>query len=599
MPGNYRMSTNFKTLVELWERSTAEHAAREVFGTKSDGSWHWITYAEFKLQVDALRAGLASLGVNPGDRVALIAGNRVEWAAAAYATFGLCATFVPMYEAQPVEDWAFILKDCEAKVAICASAEVLEKIASVRDRLPQLAHLIALDVPDSDPSSYKRLLETSKASPVPVVHPTPEHDACFIYTSGTTGAPKGVVLTHWNIASNVIAAGEMFPVRATDRSLAFLPWAHAFGQTCELHMLFSFGSSMALNDEIPSLIGNLAETKPTLLIAVPRIFNRIYDGVNKQMSERPKLIRTLFAAGIRAATKKKRGESLSLGEGLTLAAADKLIFSKVRGRFGGRLRFAVSGSAALAQEVAEFVDALGIAVYEGYGLTESSPVVSANCPDATRIGTVGKALPRVRIVIDRTATGDEKNGEIVVYGDNVMKGYYHREEEQRQTLTDDGGLRTGDTGFVDEDGFLHITGRIKEQYKLENGKYVVPSPLEEQLKLSPFIANTLLFGLNRPFNVALVVLDEQAINKWAREQGLSIKDPTSDQAVRALIQKELETRAHGFRGYEKPKAFALITEDFTIENGLLTPSLKVKRRQVLGLYQSKLDALYSARSPEA
>ncbi|HYQ05302.1 MAG TPA: long-chain fatty acid--CoA ligase [Polyangiaceae bacterium] len=593
------MNPNFKTLVELWEQSTERHGPRELFGTKQGGAWNWITYAQFKLEVDALRSGLAALGIGQGDRVALIAGNRVEWAAAAYATFGLGATFVPMYEAQPLEDWAFILKDCEAKLVLGANAEVLGKITSLRDRLPNLAHVIGLDLPESDPRSYKQLLSSGKANPRPVHHPAPDDAACFIYTSGTTGAPKGVVLSHWNIASNVIASGELFPLRPTDRSLAFLPWAHAFGQTAELHMLFSVGCSLGLNDEIPNLVGNLAEVKPTILIAVPRIFNRIYDGVNKQMSERPKLIQKLFLAGISAATKKKRGESLTLGEGLALAAADKLIFSKVRGRFGGRLRFSVSGSAALAREVAEFVDALGIAVYEGYGMTEASPVVTANCPDATRMGTVGKPIPRVRIEIDRSATADEKNGEIIVYGDNVMRGYHHREEEQHQVLMPDGGLRTGDMGFLDEDGYLHITGRIKEQYKLENGKFVVPSPLEEELKLSPYILNTMLFGLNRPHNVALVVVDEAAVTRWAREKGLEIKDFTNDPAVRELIGKELETRAHNFRGYEKPKAFQLIREDFTIENGLLTPSLKVRRNLVLARYQPVLEALYAQRSATA
>ena len=593
------MSANFKTLVELWEQSTERHGPRQVFGSKTNGAWHWITYAEFKLEVDALRAGLATLGIGRGDRVALIAGNRVEWAAAAYATFGLGATFVPMYEAQPEEDWAFILKDCEAKLVIGSSAEVLAKISSIRDRLPNLSQVIGLDLPESDGRSYKRLLASGKAQPHAVQHPGPDQDACFIYTSGTTGDPKGVVLSHWNIASNVIAAGEIFPLRPTDRSLAFLPWAHSFGQTCELHMLFSVGCSLALNDEVPNLLPNLAEVKPTILIAVPRIFNRIYDGVNKQMSERPKLIQKLFSAGISAATKKKRGQSLTLGEGLSLAAADKLIFSKVRGRFGGRLRFSVSGSAALAQEVAEFVDALGIAVYEGYGMTEASPVVSANCPDATRIGTVGKALPRVRIEIDRAATADEKNGEIIVYGDNVMRGYHHREEEQRQVLMPDGGLRTGDMGFLDEEGFLHITGRIKEQYKLENGKFVVPSPLEEELKLSPYILNTMLFGLNRPHNVALVVIDEPAVAKWARDKGLQINDLTNDQAVKELIRSELAARARNFRGYEKPKAFLLIREDFTIENGLLTPSLKVRRNLVLARYLPKLEALYGKSGASA
>ena len=590
------MSAQYQTLVELWERSSEEHAARELFGTKVQGKWHWVSYAEFKVEVDALRAGLHSLGLRAGDRVALIAGNRREWAAAAYATFGLCATFVPMYEAQPLEDWAFILKDCEAKVLIVSSVEVLEKIQSIRSELPNLSQLIALDLPSDDLRSYQRLIESGKARPEAVHHPTPDQAACYIYTSGTTGDPKGVVLTHRNIASNVRAAAEIFPLRATDRTLAFLPWAHAFGQTAELHMMFGVGAALGLNDEIPNLIQNLAEVKPTILIAVPRIFNRIYDGVNKQMSERPRLIQRLFRAGIRAATKKNAGQALSLGEGLTLAAADKLIFSKVRGRFGGRLRFSVSGSAALSREVAEFVDALGIAVYEGYGLTEASPVVSANCPDATRLGTVGRPLPRVRVEIDRSATGDEKNGEILVYGDNVMRGYHHRDEEERQMLMSDGGLRTGDMGFLDDDGYLHITGRIKEQYKLENGKFVVPSPLEEELKLSPYIANVTLFGLNRPFNVCLVVLDQAAVDKWAREKHLEIKDPTNDQAVKELIGKELESRAQHFKSYEKPKAFQLILEDFTVENGLLTPSLKVRRKQVLDRYQASLEALYGARS---
>jgi long-chain acyl-CoA synthetase len=592
------MTAKFKTLVQLWESSTERNGPKELFGTKRDGSWSWISYAEFKLEVDALRAGLAGLGIARGDRVALIAGNRVEWAAACYATFGLGATFVPMYEAQPIEDWAFILEDCEAKVVLGANLQVLEALASVKERLPNLEHIIGLDLAEDDPRSYKKLLASGKAQPHAVVHPSPDDPACFVYTSGTTGAPKGVVLSHWNMTSNVIAANEIFNLRPTDRSLAFLPWAHAFGQVAELHLLFSVGCSLALNDEIPNLIGNLAEVKPTILIAVPRIFNRIYDGVSKQMAARPKLIQRLFQAGIRAATKKNRGQALALGEGIALAAADKLIFSKVRGRFGGRLRFSVSGSAALAREVAEFVDALGLCVYEGYGLTEASPVVSANCPDATRIGTVGKPLPRVRVEIDRVPTGDAKNGEIVVYGDNVMRGYHHRAEEERQMLMPDGGLRTGDMGFIDEDGYLHITGRIKEQYKLENGKFVVPSPLEEELKLSPFILNAFLYGLNRPFNVALLVIDEPAVAKWAREKHLEIKDPTSDQAVKELIAKELDARSSNFRGYEKPRAFQLIREDFTVENGLLTPSLKVRRKLVLDRYQSSIDALYAAGAPK-
>ncbi|HEX2671353.1 MAG TPA: long-chain fatty acid--CoA ligase, partial [Polyangiaceae bacterium] len=542
------MNPNFKTLVELWEQSTERHGPRELFGTKHNGAWHWITYAQFKLEVDALRSGLAALGIRQGDRVALIAGNRVEWAAAAYATFGLGATFVPMYEAQPLEDWAFILHDCEAKLVLGSNAEVLDQISSVRDRLPNLAHVIGLDLPEGDPRSYQRLLATGKAEPRPVHHPAPGDDACFIYTSGTTGAPKGVILTHWNIASNVIASGELFPLRPTDRSLAFLPWAHAFGQTAELHMLFSVGCSLGLNDEIPNLVANLAEVKPTILIAVPRIFNRIYDGVNQQMRDKPKPIQALFHAGIRAATRRSRGSALSFSERLSLTLADKLIFKKVRQRFGGRLRLVVSGSAALSKEVAEFIDALGIDVYEGYGLTETAPVVSVNRPGHRKIGSVGKPLPNVKVVIDTQITGDPKNGEIIVYGDNVMHGYHRRPEEDAKIFTPDRGLRTGDMGYLDEDGYLYITGRIKEQYKLENGKYVVPSPLEEELKLSPYIGNVMLHGANKPHNVALVVLNQVNLAKWAEREGIKLGDPTSDPRVRELLRGELEKHSKDIRG---------------------------------------------------
>jgi len=416
-----------------------------------------------------------------------------------------------------------------------------------------------------------------------------------MYTSGTTGLPKGVLLTHSNLLSNVLPLRSVVFVNddpERHRTLSFLPWAHAFGQTAEFYMLPSLGCAVAINDEVPKLVSNLPEVKPTVLIAVPRIFNRIYDGVNQQMREKPQVIQKLFRAGVRAATRRSRGNQLGLGESLALKLADKLIFKKVRQRFGGRLRVVVSGSAALSKEVAEFIDALGIDVYEGYGLTETAPVASVNTPGQRKIGSVGKALPNVRLVIDTQATGDAKNGEIIVYGDNVMRGYHNRPEEDAKIFTADRGLRTGDMGYVDEDGYLFITGRIKEQYKLENGKYVVPSPLEEELKLSPYIGNVMLHGANRPHNVALVVLNQVNLAKWAEREGVTLGDPTTNPRVRELLKAELEAHSKDFRGYERPKNFALITADFTVENGMLTPKMSVRRNQVLKHYQSTLDALY-------
>ena len=260
---------------------------------------------------------------------------------------------------------------------------------------------------------------------------------------------------------------------------------------------------------------------------------------------------------------------------------------------GGRLRYAVSGSAALSREVGEFVDALGIEVYEGYGLTETSPVVSVNYPGHRRMGSVGQAIPGVRVEIDTQVTGDPENGEIVVHGPCVMQGYHNRPKETGEVLRVDRGLRTGDMGRLDADGYLFITGRIKEQYKLETGKYVVPSPLEEELKLSPFIASVMLYGDNKPHNVALVVPDREALARWADQQGKKLGDPTSDPAVRELIRAELAKYSEGFKSYERPKDFIIVNEDFTVEAGLLTPKLSVKRRNVLARYGGALDALYS------
>ncbi|HYP87538.1 MAG TPA: long-chain fatty acid--CoA ligase [Polyangiaceae bacterium] len=587
------MHEDFSDLVSMWERTTTRYAERPLFGEKRASGWVWKTYAEVAAQVDAFRAALASLGVGPGDRVALISDNRLEWAIVVHATLARGAAYVPMYESQTPSDWAFILRDSGAKVVFGATREIVEALQTIKNELPTLEHVCGFDPDPTDPNGFVALLASGRANPVAAIKPTADTAAGFVYTSGTTGEPKGVVLTHKNFLANVNALMELFPLGPEDNSLAFLPWAHAFGQAAEFYMLPVLGCAVAINDEVPKLVGNLPDVKPTVLIAVPRIFNRIYDGVNQQMRDKPKAIQALFQAGIRIATRRSRGHQLSFTEGLTLKLADKLIFKKVRQRFGGRLRLVVSGSAALSKEVAEFIDALGIDVYEGYGLTETAPVVSVNRPGARKIGSVGKPLPNVRIVIDTQATGDPKSGEIIVYGDNVMRGYHNRPSEDAKIFTADHGLRTGDMGYVDEDGYLFITGRIKEQYKLENGKYVVPSPLEEDLKLSPYIGNVMLHGANKPHNVALVVLNQVNLAKWAEREGVTLGDPTQNPRVRELLKAELEKHSKDFRGYERPKNFALITSDFTVENGMLTPKMSVRRNQVLKHYQSTFDALYS------
>jgi long-chain acyl-CoA synthetase len=588
------------SLVEMLENSVRKYGARDLFGTRRDGRWVYVTYAEFARQVDDLRAGLSSLGVGSGDKVGIIANNRIEWAAAAYATYGLGAAFVAMYESQLERDWEFIVRDAELKVLFVANAGILKKTQHFREQIPSLRHFVVMGPPDASPApegavGYADLMQKGATSPAPALHPAVSEIASLLYTSGTTGNPKGVMLSHANIVSNVTALGSDLPMGPSDRSLAFLPWAHSAGHTCELHLMISIGASMGICETTDKILDYLAEVKPSILFAVPRLFNKLRAGVEKQMESRPAPVRALFRAGLRAAIKKKKGQPLGPLEASTLALADNVVFSKVRARFGGNLKLAVSGAAALSKEVAEYVDALGVALYEGYGLTETSPIVSVNLPGQCKIGSVGRAIPGVRVEIDRSVTGDAVDGEIIVHGPNVMRGYHNLPEETASVLTAEGAFRTGDMGHLDSDGYLFITGRIKEQYKLENGKYVVPSPLEESLKLSPFVANVMVYGENKPFNVALVVPNLDALKEWATAHGLggnATDALLSNPSVRAKIKGELDSVSTHFKGYERIFKFALIAEDFTQANDMLTPKLSVKRRNVIRKWGRVIEQLY-------
>jgi len=588
------------SLVDILANSLKRYGNLELFGTRSQDQWRYITYAEFGKLVDDLRSGLATLGIGKGDKVGVISNNRVEWAVTAYAVYGLGAVIVPMYESQLEKDWEYIVRDSELKVLFVANAAILAKVKTFPAKIPTLDHLALFSAePDGKATgvtTYKDLLQKGAAQPVPVVLSESTDIASLLYTSGTTGNPKGVVLSHGNVVSNVLAVQTNLPIADGDRSLAFLPWAHSFGHTCELHILISIGASTGICDSNDKILPYLAEVKPSVIFAVPRVFNRIYSGVEKQMESKPAPIRSLFRAGLRIAAKKRQNKPVGVVESATLALADKLVFSKVRARFGGNLKYAVSGAAALARDVAHFVDGLGITVYEGYGLTETSPIVSCNVPGHRRLGSVGRPIPGVRVVIDTQATGDPKNGEIVVYGPNVMQGYHNQKAETDAVFTPDGGFRTGDMGHLDDDNYLFITGRIKEQYKLENGKYVVPSPLEELVKLSPFVNNVMIYGDNKPFNVALIVANVDALREWGKSHGVSAKRPEdllTDPKVRTKMREELDRVCADFKGYERIRNFALISDDFTLENDMLTPKLSVKRRNVLSRWQKEIDKLYA------
>lgn len=594
------MSPRLRTLVDLFHDASSRFAERSLYGTKLDGAWRWTTYGEFVTLVDRFRAALAQLGIGKGDRVAIIANNRLEWAVAAYATYGLEAAFVSMYQSQRADERQFILRDSGAKVVIVANEAIHADVAAMA--LPGVTHIIGLERPASDALSWTALLEAGAAAPVPTRSPDPGDVADVVYTSGTTGKPKGVLLSHDNIVSTVNTLHEIFPLEPDDRSLSFLPWAHVYGQVAEVHWLLSIGSSAALNDEIANLLPNLAAVKPTILFSVPSIFNRIYEAVNAQIAQRPGFVQRIIRTGLRGAIKRARGERLGALERFELALDERFIFAKIREHLGGRLKYAISGSATLGREVAEFIDALGITVYEGYGLTETTALTSANLPGPgrRRLGSVGRAIPGVRIEVDRSVGGVPDQGELVVYGPNVMLGYHDRPDDNAAALSKDGGFRTGDLGHIDEDGFLYITGRIKEQYKLDNGKYVMPSPLEEELKLSPYVANAMLCGEGRPFNVALVVIDEASVRAWAERERITLgADLATDERVRALLAEELALHSRGFRPFERPVEFALVVEDFTTANGLLTPTLKLRRRDVLARHGALIEALYEHARPAA
>jgi long-chain acyl-CoA synthetase len=582
----------FATMVELLDSVLKAYPERELFGTKTSGTWRWTTYQEFGGLVARARAALAELGVARGDNVAIIANNRVEWAVLQYACFGLGAAYVPMYEAQSSKDWSFILDDCNAKLVICATDAIVNKVRTLELKSPPI--VLSLDdatTPAPALPGIHSYAEVMRNDPrTPSIAPEPGDLACLIYTSGTTGNPKGVMLTHGNIAANVSACREVLFIDETDRSLSFLPWAHVFGQSCELHLLLSRGASMALCEAIDKLLENLVEVRPTFLMSVPRIFNKIYTAVQKQIAAQPRLVREMVERTLALRTREREGTRLKLGEKLLVKACDKLVFEKVRARFGGRLRFAVSGGAALSPDVAKFISGIGITVFEGYGLTETAPVVSVNFPGNMRIGSVGKVLPGVRVEISAEQ-------EIIVYGASVMKGYFNREAETQAVFLPDGGFRTGDMGKV-QDGYLYITGRIKEQYKLENGKYVVPTPLEETLKLSPYVLNACVYGDNKPYNVALIVPNFDALSAYSAREGLHIVDNAAllkDSRIKQLIAKDIERVAASFKGFEGIKTFALVADDFTTENGMLTPSMKLKRKRVLEVHGAAIEALYTSK----
>jgi len=567
---------------------------------RHDGRWGAISSQEFLRRVAGLSTALVELGVKPGDRVGLFSSNRPEWHTADFAINGSGAVTVPVYFNESPDRMIYILKHCGAKVIFVVGAPQLQKLLAARGSLPELEQIIVADGGAEVPSEclrYETLIAGASAADISSYRMRssqvlPGQLASLIYTSGTTGEPKGVMLTHTNFCSNVHDVGHDFQLNpAEDVALSFLPLAHVYGRTCDYIFLFQ-GAALAYVESIDAVAQALLEVRPTVTAAVPRFFEKIYVRIMEQGSKNTGVKRMLFNWAMkvvqRATPWRASGGHASLSVKFQWMLADALVYKKIRLGTGGRLRLISSGGAPLSKELAEFFWTVGIPIYQGYGLTETSPIVSSNYP-VNRVGSSGKPIENVQVRI-------AEDGEIVVKGPCIMQGYYKNPEATREVLTEDGWFSTGDIGYLDKDNYLFITDRKKDLLKTAAGKFVAPQPIENALKTSPYILNAMVIGDRRKFIVALVVPNSVTVSAKAAEQGIRFSSNAELAAhpwVHSLIDAEIKRLTVHLAQYETIKRFALLPEDFTFDNGSLTFTLKLKRRVVEQQYAAVIESLYA------
>jgi len=587
-------------VVEVLEKAISKYPQRPYLGTKNKQlkQYDWITYSDLGKRVDNVRSGLSQLGIVKDDAVGVICNNSTDWAVCFYATNGLGARFVPMYEAELVQVWKYIINDAKVKVLFITKKEIYEKL---KDAISSSATLKKVILMEGDgPDTLADLEKKGASKKVPSTYPEHSAISILIYTSGTTGDPKGVLLSQGNVTNNAHTAIVSFNyMNENEVTLSILPWAHVFGLG-ELIIMCHLGASIGLAESAATIGEDLSLVRPTFLVAVPRVFNKVYDGLWTKMNEEGGLPRKLFVMGVESGKKKRELAAQGKSDFMTnlkFKIADAIVFKKIRAKLGGRLVGSMTGSAAMNPEISYFFWDLGIPLYDAYGLTETSPGATMNCPTKYRIGSVGPAMDKCRIVIDKSVVGpDAKDGEIIIYGPNVMQGYYNKPEATAAVMTADGGFRTGDRGRLDEDGFLFITGRLKEQFKLENGKYVFPVAIEEDIKLNHYIENAMIYGEGKEFNVCLIIPDFAVLDKWAEKNNLP-KDHEQllkmDQ-VKNFLTNEVNSSLSGkYATYEMPKKLIFISEAFTLANGTLTQTMKLKRRIVFEKYKDQIAASYA------
>jgi len=588
-------------LVEIFENSAAKYPNNLLIGEKDGaGVYQWVTYSQIATRVDNLRAGLSAIGVKPGDTVGIIANNRKEWLIGEIATQGLGAAYVPMYEKELLTMWKYIVKDAAIKVLLVSKPEVLEKVKNFPAEIPTLKKIILIE--GSGENSMEGLEKKGAAKPVASLKPKPTDVAVLIYTSGTTGEPKGVLLSHGSLAENVKAGLAWFTnLTEKSRCISMLPWAHSFGITADLHGFVRRGASLGIMGSVETLIDDLPKIQPTFMISVPRVFNKVYNGVWAKMREEGGLKLKLFEAALAAAKLKRETGKVTL----KYKILDAIVLKKIRARFGGCLECAVTGSAPMNVEIAKFFIDVGIPTFDAYGLSETSPAITVNSPlMGNRLGSVGKPINKTKVVIDRSRTGESGNdGEIICFGPQCMIGYHNKPEKTKEVIVEMNGMRgvrTGDRGRLDDDGFLFITGRFKEEYKLANGKYIHPDTIELEMKVLPWVLNVVITGAGRDYNVGLIVPDMKLLQNIANELNLSVEpkdlfDPANPAGrnFKDLLTAEVQNHLKKTIGsYEIPHKFAFIMEDFTVDNGMLTQTMKLKRQVVMEKYGDMLENLY-------
>ncbi len=597
-----------ETVVSLFLTQAAEAKERVALKTKRAGVWEGSTWGDWESRARAIAAELVAAGVEPGDRVAIFATTREEWVIADVGTLLAGGVTVPIYATLIGEQAAYILADSGAKVLFVEDAAALEKLSDSLASLSKLGTIVLIDATKGAPpgglatrvTTFREMLAAGNARSRDEKRAVSERAAAvatadlatIIYTSGTTGPPKGVMLTHANICfeTKVIAALANFTPE--DENLLFLPMAHIFAKVFVMGAIRA-GFTTTFAESLVKALDNAVETNPTVIGCVPRLYEKIYtvagEKAHAQGSIKAKVFDWAVDVGRSVARLRERGEEPRGLLAVKYRYADKLVLQKIRARFGTRLRFAISGGAPLAKELAEWFHGAGVKVLEAYGLTETTGATNLNAPDRFRFGSVGPVLADVEVKI-------ASDGEILMRGPNIMKGYWNKESDTREVLEESGWFHSGDIGAFDGDGFLRITDRKKDIIVTAGGKNVAPQNIENLLKQSPWVSQAMVHGDKRPYLVALVTLNVEAMTRFAAESGRpnDVAKLAEDSEVRARVQLEIDAANRRLSSFESIKKFQILPRDFAIDTGELTPTLKVKRKVVSERYRAELDALYLA-----